>query len=160
MEKSQVEDKISTSEIDIGASDISEDLTDGIGNSDSTEALDESSDVNAEVDLNEKNSEILNEATEMEISKSDNAEEIISDVTSEVKEKEVIVNGVSDVKIPCFYCEDLSFDVKDTSSYMAHLGEIHSVKKNLDVLAELTIKTQQRGNISIPNVTLNVVPIG
>eukprot|EP00092_Neocalanus_flemingeri_P033141 GFUD01036038.1.p1 GENE.GFUD01036038.1~~GFUD01036038.1.p1 ORF type:complete len:707 (+),score=227.56 GFUD01036038.1:288-2408(+) len=148
MEK--VEEENSTSEIHISASDISEDFTDGIGNSDSTEALEESSDVNAEVDLKDQNCEILNEATEMEISKSDNAEEpseeATSDHTSEVKEKEVTQNGVSETKIPCFYCDDISVDVKDTSSYMAHLGDVHSVKKNLDVLAELTIKAQLRGD--------------
>lgn len=144
MEKSQIEAQMSGSEIDISASDISEDLIDGIGNSDSTEALEEPGDVMAAVDPKQKNSEILNEATEMEISRSDAAEEVTS-VESAVKE-EVIKNGDSDAQIPCFYCDDLSFDVKDSESYMAHLGEVHSVKKNLDVLAELTIKTQQRGH--------------
>ena len=144
MERSQIEAQMSGSEIDISASDISEDLIDGIGNSDSTEALEEPGDVMAAVDPKQKNSEILNEATEMEISRSDAAEEVTS-VESAVKE-EVIKNGDSDAQIPCFYCDDLSFDVKDSESYMAHLGEVHSVKKNLDVLAELTIKTQQRGN--------------
>jgi hypothetical protein len=144
MEKSQIEAQMSGSEIDISASDISEDLTDGIGNSDSTEALEEPGDVMAAVGPKQKNSEILNEATEMEISRSDATEEVTS-VESAVKE-EVIKNGDSDAQIPCFYCDDLSFDVKDSESYMAHLGEVHSVKKNLDVLAELTIKTQQRGN--------------
>jgi len=146
MEKSQIEAQMSGSEIDISASDISEDLTDGIGNSDSTEALEEPSDVKADVDLKQKDCELLDEATEMEISRSDAvAEEVKCGDSSPVKD--VIKNGGdTDEPIPCFYCDDLSFDVKDTESYKAHLDEVHSVKKNVDVLAELTIKTQLRGN--------------
>jgi len=143
MEKSQIEAQMSVGEIDISASDISEDLTDGIGNSDSTEALEEPGDVMAVVDSIQKKSEVLNEATEMEISRSDATEEVVG-VMADVKE-EVIKNGDFGSQIPCFYCDDLSFDVKDSESYMAHLGEVHSVVKNLDVLAELTIKTQLRG---------------
>jgi len=151
MEQSQVEGNIS--DIELSASDISEDVTDGIGNSDSTQALDESSEVNiaAEACFKEHTSdEHFKEATEMEVStKSDVAdEEVTSAVKSEVntEDKDVIENGVADTKIACFYCDDLSFDVKDTPSYMAHLGEVHSVLKNLDVLAELTIKAQLRGD--------------
>jgi len=143
----------------VSVSDVSEDLTDGLGISDSAVVLDEPSDMKIE-EMGQKSDEILNEAEKMEISMNDVGVECVGKDVKEVNEnvtrvgvesdekdvKEVNDNGTQDDPIPCFYCDELSFDVKDTESYKTHLREVHSVKKNLDVLAELTIKTQHGGD--------------
>merc|ERR1719233_1612988 len=110
--------------------------------------------------MKHKSDEILNNTEKMEVSENDVGVESVEDDVKEVNEnvarvevesvekdvKEVNENGTRDDPIPCFYCDELSFDVKDTESYKTHLREVHSVKKNFDVLAELTIKTQHGGD--------------
>jgi len=66
----------------------------------------------------------------------------LKSVTSE----KVTGSGVVRSSIECFYCTDSSFDIKDFERYKSHLGTVHSVVKNLDYLAELTIKSHQRGD--------------
>jgi len=151
MENSEVEAKILESEIDVSASDdFSEDFTDGIGEkSDSAEMVDKQP---CEVKIAEFGQlksanvckEVLNEDIEMKATRSDvEVKSVEKDVMVVDKVK---IDGVTADPIPCFYCDDMSFDVKDIESYKTHLGEVHSVKKNLDVLAELTIKTQHGGD--------------
>merc|ERR1719233_2846471 len=110
--------------------------------------------------MKHKSDEILNNVEKMEVSENDVGVGSVENDVKEVNEnvarvevesvekdvKEVNENGTRDDPIPCFYCDELSFDVKDTESYKTHLREVHSVKKNLDVLAELTIKTQHGGD--------------
>merc|ERR1719233_521415 len=110
--------------------------------------------------MKHKSDDILNNAEKMEVSENDVGVESVENDVKEVNENvarvevESVVKDVKGVNgkgtgndpIPCFYCDELSFDVKDTESYKTHLREVHSVKKNLDVLAELTIKTQHGGD--------------
>ena len=160
MENSEIEAQQPGSENIVCASECSEDLTDGCGISDSAGVL-EPSDVKIE-EIKEQNSdEVLIKAEKTGLSRNDVTRESVENDVKEVNEngvrveiecaekdvKEVNENGARDVLIRCYFCDDFSFDVKDTESYKTHLREVHSVKKNLDVLVELTIKTQHGGKI-------------
>merc|ERR1719233_2050642 len=93
--------------------------------------------------MKHKSDEILNNVEKMEVSENDVGVGSVENDVKEVNEnvarvevesvekdvKEVNENGTRDDAIPCFYCDELSFDVKDTESYKTHLREVHSVKK-------------------------------
>jgi hypothetical protein len=47
----------------------------------------------------------------------------------------------------CFYCDDVTVEVSDRCAFANHLKEVHSVRKNVDFLAEVTSARQPRGNL-------------
>merc|ERR1712192_218976 len=45
--------------------------------------------------------------------------------------------------LSCHYCDCVSFDETDVSTYTAHLREAHSITRNVEALVALTLKEQQ-----------------
>merc|ERR1712192_48145 len=60
--------------------------------------------------------------------------------------------------LSCHYCDCVSFDETDVSTYTAHLREAHSITRNVESLVALTLKEQQsRPEVVTPPAATAVV---
>merc|ERR1712192_6095 len=60
--------------------------------------------------------------------------------------------------LSCHYCDCVSFDETDVTTYTAHLKEAHSITRNVESLVALTLKEQQsRAEVVTPPAVLTAV---
>ena len=62
-----------------------------------------------------------------------------------MEEEELEGAGAAAAASGCYYCDDVRVDVSDQSAFALHLREEHSVRKNVDFLAEVTLGRHRRG---------------